>query len=156
MTAAALVLGVGNALRGDDGVGLAVARRLRDRHLPGVAVLESDGDVGEVVQALKEHGRVVAVDASHGEGRAGAIRRFEAGAASPAALLGGRSTHGLGLADAIELARVLGRLPAAVVVYTIEGRSFRLGDGLSDEVAAAAVEVEERIASELAARPRRS
>lgn len=151
MTSAALVLGVGNLMRGDDGVGIAVARRLRARGLPGVHVMESDGDVGELVQALAEKTRVIAVDASHGGPRPGTIRRVDAGVASPVALLGGRSTHGLGLADAVELARRLGRLPPAVIVYAVEGRSFELGDGLSAEVAAAAADVEERIASELGA-----
>ena len=50
------------------------------------------------------------------------------------------STHLLGVAEAVELARALGRLPARTVVYGIEGASFDTGAALSPE-AAAAVEV---------------
>ena len=44
---------------------------------------------------------------------------------------GASSTHALGLADAVELARSLGRLPQRVVVYGIEGAAFEFGNGLS-------------------------
>ncbi|MBF0251602.1 MAG: hydrogenase maturation protease, partial [Alphaproteobacteria bacterium] len=44
------------------------------------------------------------------------------------------SSHQFGVAEAIEMARVLGRLPEHIVVYGIEGKSFDLGAGLSDGV----------------------
>ena len=55
------------------------------------------------------------------------------------------STHALGLAEAVELARSLGRLPQRVVVYGIEGESFAFGKGLSAAVAAAADRVTEEV-----------
>jgi hydrogenase maturation protease len=48
------------------------------------------------------------------------------------------STHGFALDAAIELARALGRLPARVIVYAIEGHSFEARAGLSDELETAA------------------
>jgi hydrogenase maturation protease len=47
----------------------------------------------------------------------------------------------VGLADAIELARALGRLPPRVTVYGIEGERFDTGAPLSDSVAGAIDEV---------------
>ena len=44
------------------------------------------------------------------------------------------STHAFGVADAVELARALGRLPGRLDVYAIEGASFTAGDSLSPEV----------------------
>jgi hydrogenase maturation protease len=44
------------------------------------------------------------------------------------------STHAFGVPDAIELARVLDRLPARLEVYAIEGASFAAGDRLSPAV----------------------
>jgi hydrogenase maturation protease len=44
------------------------------------------------------------------------------------------STHALGVAEAIELARALGRLPARLEVYAIEGARFTAGAGLSPAV----------------------
>ena len=47
-----------------------------------------------------------------------------------------RSTHALGIADAVELARELGRLPGRLAVYGIEGESFEAGEGLTPAVEA--------------------
>ncbi len=44
------------------------------------------------------------------------------------------STHHLGLAEAVELARALGRLPQRLVVYGVEGASFEIGEELTAEV----------------------
>ncbi|UCH82942.1 MAG: hydrogenase maturation protease, partial [Candidatus Latescibacterota bacterium] len=46
------------------------------------------------------------------------------------------STHAFGVADAIELARSLGRLPRTLRVYGVEGRDFSTGSQLSDRVSA--------------------
>ena len=59
------------------------------------------------------------------------------------------STHAFGLAEAVELARALGRLPPRLIVYGIEGKSFEAGVGLSPEVGAAVQEVVERVLGEL-------
>ena len=52
-------------------------------------------------------------------------------------MLGGTSTHLLGVAEAVELARVLGRLPKALRLVAIEGRNFAHGAKLSPQVEAA-------------------
>ena len=57
------------------------------------------------------------------------------------------------LAETVELARALGRLPAQTVVYGIEGGSFAVGEPLTPEVAAAAVRVANAIREELADGP---
>jgi hydrogenase maturation protease len=62
----------------------------------------------------------------------------------------GGGTHALGLADALELASALGRLPTRLVVYGVEGVAFGLGDAMSPAVAAAADRVAAAIADELA------
>ncbi|MGA8805322.1 MAG: hypothetical protein WB866_11580, partial [Solirubrobacterales bacterium] len=46
------------------------------------------------------------------------------------------STHALGVADAVELARELDRLPARLAVYGIEGENFEAGEGLTPAVEA--------------------
>lgn len=68
----------------------------------------------------------------------------------PAALFRA-STHHVGLGEAVELARALGRLPARVVFFGIEGRSFEAGDELSPEVAEAVGSVVEAVRAEIAA-----
>jgi hydrogenase maturation protease len=133
------VIGFGNEWRGDDGVGLEIARRLH-----GTAL---DGEPIGLVEALNGFDEVVLVDAVTSGAPPGTVFEFEAGSEPlPARLFGASSTHALGLAEAVELARSLDRLPRRVVVYGIEGAVFAFGKGLSAEVAAAADRVVEEVA----------
>ena len=59
------------------------------------------------------------------------------------------STHGFGLAEAIELARALGQLPPRCIVYAIEGGSFETGAPLSPPAQAAVAEVSRRLSAEI-------
>lgn len=124
-----IVVGVGNPWRGDDGAGLAVARRL------GGLTLE--GDATALLDAFGLADRLVVVDAAIAAGTPGAVRWFDARARSLPARRLRSSTHAFGVADAIELGRTLGRLPAALEVYAIEGSDFSLGRSLSPAVATA-------------------
>jgi hydrogenase maturation protease len=144
-----MIIGVGNAFRGDDGLGLAVARRLRELALPGVTVLEQSGEGAALVESWGEAGRVIVVDAVASGGEPGTIHRFEAAGQPLPALFSGGSTHPFGLTEALELARQLDRLPPSLVIYGIEGKSFDLGTGLSREVKAAVEIVAERMTEEL-------
>jgi hydrogenase maturation protease len=132
------VIGLGNEWRGDDGVGIEVARRLGGRLFAGEPI--------GLVDAFEGEDEVVLVDAVSSGAPPGTLFVFEAGARPlPAPLFGASSTHALGLAEAVELARSLGRLPRRVVVYGIEGESFEFGKGLSAAVAAAADQVTEEV-----------
>jgi hydrogenase maturation protease len=131
------IIGLGNALRGDDAVGLVVAQRVREL-LPGADILELSGEPAELLDALGdgvEH--VVLVDAVTSGALPGTVHRLDA---SQAALVveANTTTHGLGLAETIELGRALGRLPARLLLYGIEGQDFALGAPLSPAVARAA------------------
>jgi hydrogenase maturation protease len=145
-----LVVGIGNARRGDDRAGIAVARLLRRRRARERAdVMECAGDVGALVDALTGRERVIVVDACRGGGAPGAVRRFEAHREPLPASLRATSTHGLGLAAAVDLLRALRRLPAEVAVYAIEGRAFAMGRRLSPEVRDAVRDVAVHVAREL-------
>ena len=79
--------------------------------------------------------------------RPGTVHRFDAAAAPLPAAAVRSGTHAFGVADAVELARALGRLPARLDVYAIEGGSFAAGDGLTPAVARAVVTLAERLGS---------
>jgi len=59
------------------------------------------------------------------------------------------SSHGMGLGEAVELARVLGRLPERLVVYAVEGEDVSVGRGLSAPVRTAVAVVAERVRQEI-------
>jgi hydrogenase maturation protease len=123
------LIGLGNAWRGDDAAGLVVARRLG-----GVA---HEGDAVALLEEWAGAAHAVVVDAAVSGAPPGTVHRFDAARPLPAATLRSSSTHAFGLADAVELARALGRLPARLDVYAIEGAGFALGAPLSPPVGAA-------------------
>jgi hydrogenase maturation protease len=140
-----ILIGVGNGWRGDDGAGLAVARRVRELAPTAVEVREVEGDATALVDAWSGAEHVVVVDAAESGAAPGSIQRFDA-RAQPLPVRSLRSsTHAFGVADAVELARALGRLPDRLDVYAIEGASFAAGEHLSLAVERAVTE----LASEL-------
>jgi hydrogenase maturation protease len=144
-----LIIGIGNPDRGDDGVGHAVVRRLEGRVPPDVALLRRSGEAATLVDDLAGAAAVWLIDAAGSAGAPETIRRFDAAAGALPSALGGVSSHGFGLAQAIELARTLGTLPESCVVYAIEGSCYDPGRPLTPEVARAAATVAERILAEL-------
>lgn len=145
----AVVLGVGNPFRKDDGAGPAVARRLDGRLPEGVTVAAVPGDAAGIVSALAGAGRAILVDATCSGAPPGTIRRWDAAAGPLPAALAGVSSHGLGVAEAVELARALRQLPPSLTVYGIEGADFGMGEGLTPAVAAAVEEVAEGVVGEM-------
>jgi hydrogenase maturation protease len=144
-----VVVGVGNPFRSDDGVGLAVARRLRPLVPEGVDVVELEGEPVELLDAWDGADLALVVDAISTGGEPGTVVRVEAGKQPVPARPGSASTHLLGLAEAIELGRELGRLPRRTVVFGIEGGSFAAGEQLTPEVERAAGEAAEAVLAEL-------
>jgi hydrogenase maturation protease len=145
-----VVIGIGNPDRGDDGLGRAVARRLAGALPAGVALVEETGEAARLVSRLQAADAAILVDASASGAAPGTIRCLDVAASPLPAGLFALTTHGVGLAEAIELARALGTLPPRCTVYAIEGEAFGLGAPLSPAVAAAVVDVAARIAAETA------
>jgi len=129
------VIGVGNQMRRDDAAGLEVARRLRLAKPPGVSVLEQEGEPAGLIDAWAGTDEALVIDGVSSGAAPGTLHRFEAHEGPLPADLFRPSTHALGVADAVELARELGRLPRRrLAVYGIEGESFDTGEGLTEPV----------------------
>ena len=126
------VIGMGAEDRGDDAAGLLVARLLRVAAPPGVEVHESAGDAGSLLELIEGADRVILVDAARGAGTPGTVECVPLSAPLQPRV---RSTHGLGLAEALGVASELGILPPVVRVYVVYGRSFDAGP-VTPEVAA--------------------
>jgi hydrogenase maturation protease len=126
-----IVIGLGNDFRGDDGVGLVAARRLEERGLNSV---EHEGDMATLIDRWKGAAAVILIDAVSSGAAPGTLHRFDASASPLPRDLFKSSTHTLDVADAVELSRALGTLPARVLVFGVEARDFSHGSGLSSEV----------------------
>jgi hydrogenase maturation protease len=111
-----------------------VARRIRDGAPEGVRVIEREGEPIDLLDDWSEVDEAIVVDAVSSGASPGTVHRLDAANTPlPTALFRG-STHALGLAEAVELGRALGRLPRRLVVYGIEGERFGAGRGLTRAV----------------------
>ena len=144
-----VVIGVGNEYRSDDGVGIVVARRLRERFLTRIRVLDESGEGAGLIDSWQCATWVMLVDAVHSGAPPGTIHRLDAGAASVPTGFFHYSTHAFSVAEAIELARSLDQLPPHLIVYGIEGENLAAGVGLSSAVERAVDAVVERAAEEV-------
>lgn len=129
-----LVIGVGNWYRRDDAVGLVVARRLRAMNLPHVLVKEENGEGVALMEAWHGNERVIIVDAASSGSRPGTVHTLNADSTTIPSAFFHYSSHAFSVAESIELARALKRLPPQLVVYGVEGKNFASGVGLSREV----------------------
>lgn len=143
-----LVLGIGNTLLGDEGVGVAVIDHLRAEGgiPPGVDLL--DGGTGSLVllEPMLEARRMILVDATADEAPPGTIHRLVPRFSSdfPPSL----TAHDIGLRDLLDSFYLLGETPE-VVLYAISIRfPQEIGMGLSAEVGAAVPVVAQRIRRE--------
>ena len=148
-----LVIGVGNPDRGDDGAGRLVARLLRAQAPRDVRVLEASGDATGLITLMEDSDWLVLVDAVVSGAPPGTIHRFDCAAEAPPPVGNDASSHGLGVAAAIALARALGTLPPRCMVYGLEAARCEHGTPISPAVAAAAAQVAEQIGAELATAP---
>lgn len=130
-----VVIGVGNALRGDDAAGLAVAETIRSSAPHGVAVRVCEEEPTRLIDAFGDADVAFLVDAVSTGAPAGTVHRFDASEGPVPSLELRSSTHALGIGDALELARALGRLPRRTIVFGVEGRDFVARDGMTPAVA---------------------
>jgi hydrogenase maturation protease len=137
-----IFIGVGNEFRGDDGVGLLIARRFDEMDIPGITVREENGEGAALMESWKDAGAVFLFDAvSTGNHPPGTVFRFDALKEKIPADFFHYSTHHFSVAEAIELARTLNQLPPCLMVYGVEGVNFTYAKQLTPEVEKAVLEI---------------
>ncbi|HXF92489.1 MAG TPA: hydrogenase maturation protease [Nitrospiraceae bacterium] len=145
------IIGLGNAFGGDDAVGLLAARRLGGLVAGRAEVVEAEMAGLELLELMQGVDAVILIDAARTGQPAGTIHRFDASTTPLAAPVFTHSTHALNAVDALELARVLGRLPGRVLVYGIEVEEVGAGRPLSPAVGVALEQVVRQVLAEVEA-----
>ncbi len=142
---ARIVIGVGNDLRGDDAAGPETVRRLA----PSTSLIphEHGGDGPGLVGLWGAHDDVVVVDAVVSCDPPGTIVEIDALAAPLPADVTWATTHGTGVAEGIQLARVLGLLPRSLALIGISAKRFDLGAPMTPEVEAAVEAVARKLST---------
>ncbi|MFC2085575.1 hydrogenase maturation protease, partial [Bacteroidota bacterium] len=143
------IIGVGNQFRRDDSVGIEAARRLAGCGLGGVEIWMLSGEGAELMERWAGAAKVIVVDASRSGAPPGTIHRLDPSSEPILSRFFHYSSHAFGVAEAIELARALGRLPPEMIIFGIEGQDFSAGEGLTPVVASALETVTDLIMAEI-------
>jgi hydrogenase maturation protease len=139
-----LVLGIGNLLMGDEGVGVHAVRVLEEEQWPADVALVDGGTGGfHLLEYLTRYRRLVMIDATMDGAPAGTVSVLQPRYASdfPRAL----TAHDIGLRDLIESAALLGPLPDVTLVTVSIQEIKSMVTDLSPEVAGAIPEVRRRV-----------
>lgn len=144
-----LVLGLGNVLLTDDGVGPAAITLLRDRHrAPGGVLVLDGGTLGlSLLGYVEDAETLVLVDAVMADAAPGTLVRLEGRDVGPAVATR-LSPHQVGVADLLDGADWHGRRPPRLILLGIVPASIELGLGLSPAVAGAVPELVELVIRE--------
>jgi hydrogenase maturation protease len=140
---AVLILGVGNPLLGDDGVGIHVVDEILRRAAagavelpPGTRVVDGGTRGLDLLPEVSDARALILVDAAQLDAPPGTVAVLDGDA-----IHGGREhgTAGLdeGVAELVDVARFMGRLPAAVSLVGIQPAAITVGIDLSGPVGAA-------------------
>jgi hydrogenase maturation protease len=160
----AVVIGVGNDFRRDDGAGPAVVdllAALGDAIPSGTRLAVCDGEPTRMIELWEGAELAIVIDAAAGDPESGpcpgAVLRWDVPVdptdttvAPPRIRSDSTGTHSLGPGTAISLARILDRLPRRLLVFAVVGTEYRIGPGLSDPVAAAVARLTPEVVAELA------
>jgi len=129
-----VILGVGNVLLSDEGVGVHVANELIKMELPAnVSVVEGGTDGFRLLNVITEADRLIVVDAVKGGGEPGTIYRFDINDVrnSPSGFK--TSVHQIGILEVIDLSGLIGKTPHTTVIG-VEPKSLEMSLELSPEI----------------------
>ena len=147
-----VVIGLGNPLMADDGLGLAALARLAtDWRIPPDVDLVDGGTWGmNLLPLIEDAARVLLLDAIHAGAAPGALHQLDR-VHIPKYLATKISPHQVDLADVLALAELRGSLPADTVAVGLEPERVEMSNELSDVVRCRLDEVADAAAAQLAA-----
>jgi hydrogenase maturation protease len=145
-----LILGVGNLLLSDEGVGVHIARKLMEMDFPPeVRVVEGGTDGFGLMHVLLEADRLILVDAVRGGGSPGSIYRFEIEDCPPFPDIYKTSVHQISILEIINLSGLIGSTPRTTIIG-VEPKHLGMGMDLSPEIKAKIPRVIQLIREEVA------
>ncbi len=144
-----VVLGVGNLLLSDEGVGVHVANKLMEMDLPpGVQVVEGGTDGFRLMNVVTGAARLIVVDAVKGGGPPGSIYKFDIEDAPTYPDEYKTSVHQIGILEVVHLSELIGEAPETTIIG-VEPKSLDMGMELSPEVEAKVSRIIELVLEEV-------
>jgi len=128
-----VVIGVGNLLLKDEGIGIHAVQALQQLELPPDVKLIDGGTSPDLIAYTRAGDKLIIVDAAKAGGEPGTIYRFkpEDLAAEKASLA---SAHELGVVENLKLISLTGNEPGGILIIGIEPREVEFGTELSPEL----------------------
>ncbi len=150
MSKKTIVLGVGNLLLKDEGIGIHVVQELQKRQLPNdVEVVDGATSGMNLLALFPEASRLIIVDCVKGGEEPGTIYKFTPNEVKRRAWRLMTSLHDVNLADVFQLAEQMGEMPEDVVIIGVEPKELDYGVELSPEVKEKLPQVIEEVLKEL-------
>ena len=145
-----LVMGIGNVLLTDEGIGVRVLKELERKFtFPANVELLDGGTAGiELLRHIRNRDCLIIIDAMKCDQAPGTVVRVE-GKDVPAAFRTRISPHQLGLSDLLAAAMLTGELPKNLVLFGIEPESIDIGLDLTDTVEASVDKLIDAVVDEL-------
>jgi len=144
-----LILGVGNLLLSDEGVGVHVAQRMMELDMPPeVQVVEGGTDGFGLVNFITQADRMILIDAVKGGGQPGSIYRFDLEDCPPYPDLFKTSVHQISILEVINLSSLIGSTPHTTIIG-VEPVCLEMGMQLSPPVEAKIPKVIQMILAEV-------
>ena len=129
-----VILGIGNILLSDEGIGVHVANELFKRALPeNVSVVEGGTDGFRLLNVITEADRLIVIDAVRGGGEPGSIYRFDIDDVKRCPSGFKTSVHQIGILEVIDLSGLIGKTPNTTIIG-VEPKSLEMGMELSPEI----------------------
>jgi hydrogenase maturation protease len=131
-----LILGVGNLLLSDEGVGVHVAQEMMQMDLPpAVQVVEGGTEGFGLINVIVQADRMILIDAVKGGGQPGSIYRFTIEDCPPYPDLLKSSVHQISILEVINLSSLIGSTPQTTIIG-VEPKSLEMGMQLSPQIEA--------------------
>lgn len=129
-----VILGIGNVLLTDEGIGVHVANELMKMELPeNVSVVEGGTDGFRLLNVITEADRLIVIDAVKGGGEPGSIYRFNIDDVKNVPSGFKTSVHQIGILEVIDLSSLIGKTPYTTIIG-IEPKSLEMSLDLSQEI----------------------
>jgi hydrogenase maturation protease len=138
-----LIIGIGNRYRGDDALGCLMVDEIgkaitHKKSTNKIKLIEHDGEPAALIDCWQGYDTAILIDAVSSNSIAGTIHCIDLQKQGLPDHFRSYSTHAFGISEAVELARVLNKLPANIMFYGIEAQSFSAATELSDTLKKAA------------------
>ena len=145
-----LILGLGNPLLGDEGIGVRVVNELTKLELPdGVSAVEGGTAGLGLIGLMEGYQRVIIVDAADMGHPPGRVVRFTPSEAQFKTVEGPLSPHQIGLGEVLTLATALEIAPTRLVIIGVQPGRIEAGVELSPEVERAIPQIISMVLDEL-------